>query len=104
VWAKERADVLDIIERPQVNHPTCVGFFVGFTLKRLFWNIKPKGQSWNGYYFRNDILIENLIPFLETSANVHGRVEDTMFVHDLAGCYRVKETQTLLDEHGIQHF
>ena len=27
-----------------------------------------------------------------------------MFLHDLAGCYRASATQTLLDDHGIQHF
>ena len=56
VWATSRDQVWDALFAPQVKHPTCVGFYICFTKQKLIWDIKAEGQSWDGQYFREQIL------------------------------------------------
>jgi len=96
IWAK---DVDDIAEderyREIVRNPTCIGIFICFTAKKLLWILKEKGERWDGDYFREKILIENVIPFLNDPGNVL-LVGEAVFVHDKAPCMRAKATQQLL--------
>jgi len=101
VWAKNRQDVWDKLVAPQVQHPTCVGFFLCFTSKAMVWKIKEHGESWDGEYFRESILKQLVIPFLRNRRNAHGRVDETIFLHDMAGCMRANETHALLDDESI---
>lgn len=102
VWAK---DVNDIAEderyREIVRNPTCIGIFVMFTAKKMLWVLKEKGESWDGGYFRDTILIENVIPFLNDPENVLV-VGEAVFLHDKAPCMRAKATQQLLKANNVE--
>ena len=75
--------------------------FVLFTAKKLMWVIKEKGESWDGAYFREKILTERVIPFLNDRENVL-IVNEAVFLHDKAPCMRAKATQQLLRASGIE--
>jgi len=62
-----------------------------FTAKRLLWVIKDEGQSWNGAYFRETVLLEKVVPFLNDENNVVS-VGETTFVHDRAPCMKANAT------------
>ncbi len=49
-----------------VRNQACIGIFVIFTAKRLYWVSKDKGESWTVQYFRDIILTEHVFPFLKT--------------------------------------
>jgi hypothetical protein len=102
VWAM---DVDDIAEderyRAIVRYPTCIGIFVIFTAKKLLWVLKEKGESWDGGYFREKILMENVIPFLSDPDNVLV-VGEAVFLHDKAPCMRAKATQQLLKAENVE--
>jgi len=102
VWAK---DVDDIAEdqrfREIIKNPTCIGIFVMFTAKKLFWVLKENGESWDGTYFREKILMENVIPFLNDPQNVLN-VGEAVFVHDKAPCMRANATQQLLKDKNVE--
>lgn len=83
------------------QHPLCVGFFVIFTARRMLWVVKEKGQSWDGEYFRQVILCENVLPFLRREENVVS-LDEVVFVHDKAPCMRANKTQALLQASGIE--
>ena len=72
-----------------------------FTAKKLMWVIKEKGESWDGGYFREKILTERVIPFLNDPENVLV-VGEAVFLHDKAPCMRAKATQQLLRASGIE--
>ena len=63
--------------------------------------IKEKGESWDGGYFREKILTENVIPFLNDPENVLV-VGEAVFLHDKAPCMRAKATQQLLKQSGVE--
>ena len=65
--------------------------------------IKDKGCSWNGEYFRNEILAGHVIPFLKNNRNVID-VKDTTFLHDRAPCMSALATQNRLIANGIDFF
>ncbi|CAF3029224.1 unnamed protein product [Rotaria sp. Silwood2] len=69
--------------------------------KWLLWVIKDKGESWTGQYFRDTILTENVIPFLENEENIID-VDEVTFVPDKAPCMRANMTQHLLYDNAIQ--
>ena len=83
ILAKEIADI-DEEERFQnrVSHPHCVGVFLLFTARKLFWIVKDHGESWNGDYFR-DTVIPEVHEFLTDPDNVIS-VCDTVIIHDKA--------------------
>ena len=64
------------------------------------WVIKEKGQSWNGQYFRDVVLAEHVIPFLNDKRNVLS-VPDTTFLHDRAPCLKALATQNMLKANKI---
>lgn len=102
VWATEIGEIDDTERfRSIVKNPDCIGIFLMFTAKRMMWVIKEQGQSWNGDYFRNVVLLENVIPFLNEEENVI-KVGETTFVHDRAPCMRANATQLLLEENRIK--
>ncbi len=72
-----------------------------FTSQRLMWVIKEKGDSWTGEYFRQKVLMENVIPFLSNPEN-ELVVRETVFIHDKAPCMKANATQQLLKTNGIQ--
>ena len=74
-----------------------------FTAKRMMWVIKEKGASWNGDYFRNEVLALNVIPFLKNRRNVIS-VKDTTFLHDRAPCMKALATQNMLKANRIDFF
>jgi len=101
VWAKDVDDVAeDERYREIVRNPTCIGIFVLFTAKKLMWIMKEKGESWDGGYFREKILVDRVIPFLNDPDNVLA-VGEAVFVHDKAPCMRANATQQLLKDNNI---
>lgn len=104
IWSKNLEDIADNDHFRQIVHsPSCIGIFVMFTAKKMLWVIKEHGQSWDGAYFRNVILVENVIPFLNDPDNVLV-VGETTFLHDKAPCMRANATQQLLKENGIDYW
>jgi len=102
IWAKRVEDISEDERYLQVvKNPTCIGIFVMFSAKKLMWVIKEKGESWDGAYFREKILTDRVIPFLQDPENVL-IVEEAIFVHDKAPCMRANATQQLLRESGIE--
>ncbi|CAF0718778.1 unnamed protein product [Adineta ricciae] len=82
----------------RINHE--LEFFIMFTCKRLLRVIKDKGESWASQYFRDNILIQNVFPFLKDQANVI-EPDEVIFVHDKAPCMRANKTQHLLQDNGV---
>ncbi|CAF1312927.1 unnamed protein product [Rotaria sordida] len=72
-----------------------------FTCKRLLWVIKDKGESWTDEYFRDIILTQNVMPFLNNEENVIDPDEVT-FVHDKAPCMRANKTQYFLQGNNVK--
>ena len=85
------------------KYPACIGVFICFTAKAMIWDIKEKGESWNGDYFRSKILADKVIPFLRNKNNVLD-VKETTFLHDKAPCFKAIATQQLLQSNGIDFF
>ena len=104
IWAENREDVWDLLVAPETRHPVCVGVFLCFTSKGLCYVIKDEGQSWDGEYFRETVLKENVLPFLKDRRNREGSFEDVTFLHDMAGCMRAKLTHELLDNENLDFF
>ena len=104
IWAYELEDIPreDRI-REKSKYPTCIGIFVIFTVKSMTWVIKEKGESWNGDYFRNKILLDSVIPFLRDRKNVID-VNEVTFLHDKAPCMKAIATQQILQINGIDFF
>ena len=84
-----------------VKNQSCVVVFIMFTCKRLLWIIKDKGESWAGQYFRDIVLIQNVIPFLKNEENVIDP-DEVIFVHDKALCMRANKTQHLLKDNDVR--
>lgn len=104
VWALRNEDIAEELKiREKSKHPKCIGIFLMFTAKRLMWVVKEKGESWNGQYFRDVVLVENVIPFLKNKHNVLS-VKDTTFLHDRAPCMSALATQNLLKANKIDFF
>ena len=82
----------------------CVGVFLCFTSKGLCYVIKDEGQSWDGEYFRETVLKEHVLPFLNNRRNREGSFEDLTFLHDMAGCMRANATHELLDKEKLDFF
>ena len=102
VWALDVGEIEDSERyRSVVKNPTCIGLFLMFTAKRLLWVIKDEGQSWNGAYFRETVLLEKVVSFLNDENNVVS-VGETTFVHDRAPCMKANATQLLLREQGLK--
>lgn len=104
VWGETRSDVWDLLMAPETRSAECVGVFILFTAKSLMWKIKEQGQSWDGDYFRETILKQNVLPFLRNKRNRQGDFEDVTFLHDMAGCMRAKQTHELLDDEKLDFF
>jgi hypothetical protein len=101
VWSRTVSEICDDDHYRQiVRKPACIGLFVMFTARKLMWAFKEKGESWDGAYFREVILVQHVIPFLEDPNNVLV-VGETTFVHDKAPCMRANATQHLLTENEI---
>jgi hypothetical protein len=101
IWAKNIEDIeSDERFREIVKNPVCIGIFVLFTARKLMFVIKEDGQSWDGNYFRETVLRENVIPFLKEPENVLD-TRKVIFLHDKAPCMRAIATQQLLNESGI---
>jgi hypothetical protein len=83
-----------------VKSQACIGIFIIFTAKKLHWVLKEKGESWNGQYFRDVILMQHVFPFLKDEENVIA-FDQVIFVHDKAPCMRANMTQHLLTENNI---
>ena len=69
----------------------------------MMWVIKERGHSWDGAYFRQNILIERVIPFLKDQGNVIS-VDDTTLLHDRALCMKALATQALLRNNQVDFF
>ena len=96
IWAYSLEDIaLEDRIRGKSKYPTCIGIFIIFTARRMTWLIKEKGESWNGDYFRNSIILDLVIPFLRNPKNVIDPKEVT-FLHDKAPCMKAIPTQQLL--------
>ena len=67
------------------------------------WVVKDKGQSWDGEYFRENVLKGAVIPFLQDPENVIS-VEDVTFLHDKAPCFKALKTQDLLRKSKVDFF
>lgn len=84
-----------------VKHQACIGVFVMFTCKRLFWVIKDKRKFWTGQYFRDIIFTQNVFPFLKNEENVIDP-DEVIFVHDKAPCMKANQTQHLLKNNDVK--
>ena len=89
--------------RELIKSPECVGVFVLFTAWWMMWVIKPRGQSWDGDYFRENILTEHVIPFLQDPQNVLDFTQVT-FLHDKTLCMKALRTHNLLKYNSIDSF
>lgn len=69
----------------------CIGIFIIFTAKRKTWLIKEKRESWNGDNFRNEIILNIIIPFRNYPRNVID-VNEVTFLHG-APCKSAITTQ-----------
>ena len=104
IWALNIEDIPHEIKTREIARQTrCVGIFLLFTSKRMMWVIKEGGQSWDGVYFRNKVIIEHVIPFFLNRANVMN-VKQTTFLHDKAPCMSALATQSLLKANKIDFF
>ena len=74
--------------RELIKSPEWVGVFVLFTARRMLLVIKLVGQSWDGYYFREKILTQHIIPILQDPQNVLD-VTQVTFLHDKTLCMKV---------------
>ena len=83
--------------------PNCIGVFICFTAIKLMWVIKDNGASWDGPYYRDRILTEEVIPFLSNSENVLDPTE-VVYLHDNAPCQKTNATQQLLKNSEIKFF
>ena len=102
IWAKSIEDITeDESYREMVKNQSCFRVFIMFTCKRLLWIIKDKGKSWAGQYFRDIVLIQNVIRFLESEENVIDP-DEVIFVHDKAPCMRANKTQHLLKDNDVK--
>ena len=101
VWAKTPDEIPDEEHYRELQKlPDCVGVFIFFTARRMMWVVKPRGQSWDGDYFRQVILLKYIIPFLQNPENVL----DVTFLHDKAPCMKALQTQQLLRENIVDFF
>ena len=99
IWALCIDDIpeeLKIREKSKITG--CVDVFLMFTAKRLMWIFKEQGK-----YFRDDVLICNVISFLRNSENVLSTIETT-FLHDRAPCMSALATQNLLKANKVDFF
>ena len=104
IWATNKEDIdEDERFREMVKFPECIGVFLCFTAKRCMWVVKDKGQSWDGEYFRENVLKGAVIPFLQDPENVIS-VEDVTFLHDKAPCFKALKTQDLLRKSKVDFF
>ena len=104
VWSLCIEDIADDEHYQEISKkPDCIGVFICFTAKRMMWVIKEEGQSWNGEYFREEILTAKVIPFLKDPNNTLDATE-VCFLHDKAPCFKANVTQDLLRRSGIDFF
>ena len=104
IWATSLQDIPDTERIREIpNSVQCVGIFLCFSAKEMMWHIKPNGQSWDGAFFREVILTENVIPFLRDPTKVLDP-EQVTFLHDRAPCMKALATQQLLRDSGIDFF
>jgi hypothetical protein len=101
IWAQS-VENIDNDERycEIVRNPVRIGIFVLFTAKKLMFVLKENGHSWDGNYFRETILRQNVIPFLNNAENVLD-TNEVIFLHDKAPCMKALATQQLLIESEI---
>ena len=65
VWATCNSEIEDDVRyRQMVKHPDCIGLFVCFMAKGLTLVVKERGETWDGAYFRETILVQNVLRFL----------------------------------------
>ena len=69
----------------------------------MMWAIKPLGQSWDGDYFQEKIMMELIIPFLQDPQNLLNVTQIT-FLHDKAPCMKALQTKNLLKDNNIDFF
>ena len=69
----------------------------------MIWVIKEEGQNWDGQYFREIILEQHVFPFLRNEENVLD-VNEVVFLHDKAPCFKAMQTQELFRNSGIDFF
>ena len=104
VWARSIDEIEDDERFRQMSaKPSCIGVFICFTAKGMIWVLKDQGVTWDGPYFRETILIQNLIPFLKIPDNVVS-VPDVCFLHDKAPCFKALATQQMLKDSQIDFF
>ena len=104
VWALNINDIPKELKIREIGRSTrCIGVFLCFTVKRMMWVVKEHGQSWDGVYFRQNILIDRVIPFLQNTNNVID-VQETTFLHDRAPCMSALATQALLRANQVDFF
>ncbi|CAF1499472.1 unnamed protein product, partial [Rotaria sp. Silwood1] len=77
-----------------------LGFSSCLLQKKLLWVLKEHGQSWDGAYFRDTILRQQVIPFLRDSSNVLD-TNEVIFLHDKAPCMKANATQHLLEDENV---
>ena len=66
VWVRCVEDIeKDQRFREMVKDHAYIDAFVIFTVKKLFWVMKDKGESWIDQYFHDTISVQTSIFFLE---------------------------------------
>jgi transposase len=104
IWSLSSEDIPDNERYQELpTKPSCIGIFICFTAVKLIWVIKDDGASWDGAYYRQSILVENVIPFLTDSRNVLEPWE-VVYLHDSAPCHKANATQALLKDCEIDFF
>ncbi len=105
IWAKSLSDIPDFLKYKKIlRSPICVGVCVAMSIWGVWYNIKEEGQSWNGDYFRSDI-IPGIYDWIFNDKKAIPSPDDVTLQHDCCPGWRAGPTQKLLlDLFGINHF
>ena len=103
IWARSLDEIPDEVRYRELSkYPDCIGLFVLFTARKMFWVIKERGQSWDGAYFREQIIPE-VTEFLTNEDNVID-VDEVILLHDKAPGWTANATQELLTQGPVDFF
>lgn len=102
IWALSPSDIPHNLRyNRHARKPQCIGIAVAISVVGAWYAIKEEGESWNGEYFRTEI-IPDVIEWIRGEADEPDKM---ILQHDCCPGYRAKATQKLLrDEWGVNKF
>ena len=95
IWALNKLDIpYEIRYNRCPRNPDCIGLFVAIANFGVFYAIKDEGQSWDGEYFRVEI-IPSLVQWIKKESDYPN---SNVLQHDCAPGWRANATQNLLQD------